>query len=536
MLIGLSASVVLIACSNLANLLLARTIGRAREFAVRSALGASRVQMLRPLALESLLLALAGGLCAVFVAQWTFDWLAIQSGQDNYNGVGVALGLDWRVLGWMLGACVFTALAFGVVPALFVHRLDLNSTLKSATRGNTGDRSHRRFRGVLVVGQFAFAMILLASAALFVRGLDEINNRRHGWQSDQLVTGTLVLPSATYADDLKIEEFRRTALARLEALPGVSSASLSYTMPFFGLTEARRFLVAGRDAPQPGQEPTAAMNAVSPAYFETVGTRLLSGRSFEESDTPSSPRVFIVNETMARGLFGGESPLGRRIAPTGTAATEWGEVVGVVADVQSVIPDLVSIPYQLYVPLSQAPRPGMELAVRSGTLAPAALVASIRTALAAVDPDLPIRKLQTATARIAQVNYQDTVLASILAALAVLGLGLASLGVYGVIARTVAQRTAEFGIRLALGAQARDITRMVLASGAKLALLGAGLGLVGAVLISRVLASRFPGMHLSSLPVLLGATLLLVTIAQLAGYLPARYASRISPAETLRAE
>jgi predicted permease len=534
MLVGLSGFVVLIACSNLANLLLARTMTRAREFAVRSALGASRAQMLRPLFVESLLLAFAGGICALFVALWTFDWFAVVSAGSN--GLGVDMRVDGRVLGWMFGACLFTALAFGVVPAHFALRLDLNSTLKSGGRGTTGARGHRRFRDVLIVGQFALAMVLLAGAALFVRGLHEINNRRHGWQSDQLVTGTIVLPTGTYAGDKEITGFQRLALERLQALPGVVSASVSYSMPFFGLSEPRTYLVEGRDTLQPGHEPAAVINGVSPYYFETVGTRLLSGRTFNEGDTLASPKVFIINQAMARGLFAGESPLGRRIAPAGGKTAEWGEIVGVVGDVESVYANRAMLPYQLYQPMAQEPRPLNELAVRTAGVAPSTLVDSIRTTMAALDPDLPLRNLQPAETTIARANYQEGVLASVLSALAMLGLGLASLGVYGIIARTVAQRTGEFGIRLALGAQAGDITRLVLTSGAKLALIGSALGLLGAFGVSRLIVAFFTGIPMSSVRVLIGATVLLIAIAQIACYIPARYASRISPTEALRAE
>jgi putative ABC transport system permease protein len=536
MLVGLSGFVVLIACSNLANLFLARTMGRAREFAVRSALGASRSQVLRPLVVESLLLSFAGGIGAVFVALWTFDWFAVVSAAPGGNGVGVDFTLDWHVLAWMFGACLFTALAFGVAPAHFVHRLDLNGTLKSGSRGTTGDRGHRRFRHVLIVGQFALAMVLLAGAALFVRGIHEINNRRHGWQSDHLVTGTMVLPSTTYPGDKQITDFQRRALERLEALPGVVSASVSYSMPFFGLSETRKYLVAGREAPQPGHEPAVVINGVSTHYFETVGTRVLDGRTFNDSDTLTAPRVFIINQAMARGLFGGESPLGRRIAQAGGKTPEWGEIVGVVGDVESVYANRVTVAYQLYQPMAQEPRPLNELAVRTAGIAPTTLVDGIRTTMAALDPDLAVRKLQPAATTIAWANYQDGVLGSVLSALALLGLGLASLGVYGVIARTVAQRTGEFGIRLALGAQAGDIIRLVLTSGTKLALVGAALGLLGAFGISRLLAAAFPGMQMNSVPVLIGATVLLIAIAQIAGYIPARYASKISPTEALRTE
>jgi len=533
MLIGLSSFVLLIACSNLANLLLARTMARAREFAVRSALGASRARLLRPLIVESLLLAFAGGICAIDVAMFFSDWLAVRSVGDN--GEAVVLSLDWHVLCWAFGACLFTALAFGVAPALFALRLDLNSTLKSGGRGTTGSRGHQRFRHFLIVGQFALAMVLLAGAALYGRGLHELNDRRYGWESDHLVTGTMLLPTATYPSGTQITDFQRLALERLEALPGVASASLSYAMPFFGLAEPRKYVVAGRETAA-GHEPAAVINGVSPRYFETVGTRVLSGRTFNEGDRLDSPKVFIINQAMARGLFGSESPLGRRIAQAGGKTIEWGEIVGVVGDIQSVYPDRVTVTYQLYQPMAQEPRPFNELAVRTAGVAPSTLVEGIRTTMTALNADLPVRQLQPAEITIAGVNYQSGVLASMLSFLAVLGLGLASLGIYGVITRTMAQRTAEFGIRLALGAQVGDIIRLVLTTGAKLALIGSAVGLLGAFGISRLIAALWPGMQTNSVPVLIGVTLLLIAVALIACYLPARYASRISPTEALRAE
>jgi predicted permease len=534
MLVGLSGFVLLIACSNLANLLLARTMARAREFAVRAALGASRARLLRPLVVESLLLALAGGLVAILVALWTFDWFAVRSAGEN--GVGVDFRLDWHILLWALAASLFTAVAFGIAPALFALRLDLNSTLKSGGRGHTGDRGHQRFRSALVVGQFALAMVLLAGAGLFVRGLDEIKSRRHGWESDQLVTGALALPATTYPGDKEVADFQRLVLQRLEALPGVTSASVSYDMPFFGLAEPRRYLVAGRETPPPGREPVAVINGVSPHYFETVGTRLLSGRAFNEGDTVTSPRVYVVNQGMVRGLFGGESPIGRRIAEAGGKTVQFGEIVGVVSDVESIYPTEVIAAYQVYQPIAQEPRRAVDISVRTAGSTPAALIDGVRKTIMSIDPDLPVRQLQTAEARISRANYQNAVLASTLSWLAALGLGLAALGTYGVLSRTMAQRTPEFGIRLALGARAWDITRLVLRSGATLALIGAALGLLGAFAISRGITAFFPGMHTNSAAVLAGVTGLLMAIALIACYMPARHAARINPVETLRAE
>ena len=489
MLIGLSGLVLLIACSNLANLLLARTMARAREFAVRSALGASRNRLLRPLFAESLLLALAGGVLAVQVAMWTNDWM--RGYGTSAFGQGFVFAVDWRVLGWALGGCLFTAVVFGVAPALFALRLDLNKTLKSGGRGTTGDRGHQRFRQGLVVGQFALALVLLAGAALFVRGIHEANNRHYGWQSDHVVIGAAHLPTATYPGGKEITDFQRLALERLEALPGVASASISYSMPFFGLAEPRKYVVAGRLTPQPGQEPVAATNGISPHYFETVGIRVRDGRTFNERDTLTSPKVFIINQAMARGLFGGESPLGRRIARAGAKTIEWGDIVGIVGDVQSVYPDRIAVPYQLYQPVAQEPRPGSQIAVRSTGTAAAALVEPIRATMAALDPDLPVRELQPAEASIAKANYEWQIVGSLLS---------------------------------------------VLTSGATLALIGSALGLLGAVGISRLLAANFPGLQTSSVAVLSGVTLLLIAVALIACYMPARAASRISPTEALRAE
>ena len=525
MLVGLSGFVLLIACSNLANLLLARTMARAREFAVRAALGASRLQLLRPLIAESLLLALAGGVCASFVAVWFRHWAAVRSTCDN--GEQVVFVVDWHVLGWAFAASLVTALAFGIAPALFALRLDLNDTLKSGGRGTTGGRGHQRFRQVLIIGQFALALILLAGVGLFIRGLDDLNDRRSGWESDQLVTGTMLLPSAKYSDAEKITAFHRLALERLASLPGVASVSISSFTPFFNWPDTRKFFVEGRERPEPGHEPAAAVNCVSPQYFETVSTPLLSGRLFNERDTATSTKVFVISQATAKGLFGNEDPIGRRLAQAEGKNLRWGEIVGVVSDVESVVENPNPVIYQVYQPMAQEPRGQSEIAVRTIGVAPSSVVESIRTTIAALDPDLPVRKLQPADATIDRANYQLRVLRDILAAFAVLGLSLASLGIYGVIARTMAQRAGEFAIRLALGASIENITRMILASGVKLALFGSIIGLLGAFGVSRILAAGFPGMRMNGAVILIGTTLLLIAIALVACWLPARRAGRV---------
>jgi predicted permease len=534
MLIGLSGFVLLIGCSNLANLLLARTMARAREFAVRAALGASRMQLLRPLIAESLLLALAGGACSILVAGWVTDWLSFKS--IGENGERIAFFFDWRVFAWAFVASLITAVAFGLAPALFALRLKVNDTLKSGARGMTGGRGHQRFRQALIVGQFALAMILLAGAALFIRGLDELNNTREGWKSDHVVTGTVVLPTGGYSDAGKIASFHRLTLERLQAIPGVASASISSFAPFFNWSDIRKYLVAGRELPKPGHEPAAVVNSISPRYFETYGTRLLAGRAFNESDILTAPKVFIIGQATATALFGKEDPIGRRIAQTGIGNRQWGEIVGVAADIKSVMPDPGPVTLQVYQPMAQDPRPYNEIAVRTTGVAPSTLVQSIRDSMTQLDPDLPVRQLQPADITIDRANYQTAILRDILSAFAILGLGLASLGIYGVIARTMAQRTGEFAIRFALGACIRDITHIVLVSGLKLALIGSVVGLFGAFAVTRFLAAANPGMHLNSPVVLIGTTLLLIAIGLVASWIPARRAARINPIEALRAE
>ncbi|MFN2622645.1 MAG: ABC transporter permease [Chthoniobacterales bacterium] len=534
LLIGLSAFVLLIACSNLANLLLARTMARAREFAVRGALGASRFQLLRPLINESLLLALAGGVCSILVARWGADWISARTLSEN--GERFTFAFDWHVFAWAFAASIVTAVAFGLAPALFALRLNVNDTLKSGARGMTGRRGHQRFRHALITGQFALAMVLLAGAALYIRAFNELSNSRGGWESERLVTGTVILPTAAYGDAEKINAFHRLTLERLQAVPGVASVSISSFTPFFNWGDVRKYIVEGRDLPLPGQEPAAVVNSITPAYFDTYQTRVLAGRAFNDHDTLTSTRVFIISQTTATALFGNENPIGHRLAQTGIGSPQWGEIVGIAADVKSVLTDPGPVTLQLYQPMSQEPRPYNEIAVRTSGAAPSTLVVPIRNVMTQLDPDLPVRQLQAADVTIERANSQTAILRDMLTCFAVLGVGLASLGIYGVIARTMAQRTGEFAIRFALGACTGDITRIVLSSGAKLAAFGLALGVLGAIGLSRLLAGINPGMRFDSVLTLAGPATFLVGVALLASWLPARRAARINPIEALRAE
>jgi predicted permease len=534
MLVSLSAAVLLIACSNLANFLLARTMARSREFAVRAALGASRLQLLRPLFAEALLLSLAGGGLAIVFAHGFRDWAAQRSTTDN--GEQAIFSVDWNVMGWAFAAAVLTAFAFSVGPALFALRLDLNETLKSGGRGTTGGRSHQRFRQFLIVAQFTLAMILLAGASQFLVGVDEAQNRRAGWESAPLATGSMHLPVGQYGDNDKLAAFHRRTLDRLAALPGAESVCLSAATPFLDWSDVRKLLVEGQPPPAPGQEPAAMFNAISPRYLDTYGTRLVAGRTFDARDTARAPRVYLVSKSTARTLFGGGDPIGRRIAVAGSGTPAWGEIVGVVADIQSADPEPNTVTLRVYSALAQEPARAVEIAVRAAGVTPAAFLDSIRTTMAALDADLPITRLTTADAFIARTFYEMRFLRDMLTAFGVLGLGLASLGIYGVITFTTAQRAGEFAIRLAVGAQASDITRLVLGAGVRQALLGSLLGLLGAYAVTKLLESTFRGIRANSPLILAGTALVLITVALLACWIPSRRASRVNAIEALRAD
>ena len=540
MLVGLSAFVLLIACSNLANLLLARAMARAREFAVRAALGASRLQLTLPLTFESLLLATIGGASALLVSVWTCDWLRrqiVQSGEPNMN-----LSIDWRVLAFTAAVSLVTVLIFGIAPALFATRVSLEETLKSQSRGATSNRGHHRFRSALIIAQFALAMTLLAGAGFFLRGAQKALNENNGWSSHQVVQGTIHFPKG-YRSDSQLNPFFHELIERLEAVPGADAVSISYGLPYGGLNNTRRYIVQGRDNSNPDQLPFVLANGISPRYFEVTGTKLINGRTFSAADTKGGLPVAIISQSMARALFKDQNPLGQRIAVDGVQPPEWREIVGIVNDVLPADVAKQPITSQVYEPITydhwyfaEGKLVPIFIAVRASRVPAEKLILSIRQAVAAVDPDLPIRKLITADAMVASLTGQMHVIKKLIAAFAIIGLALAALGIYGVLARVVAQRTSEIGIRMALGAQVIDTIRLILNFGLRLAGTGAILGLLGAFAIGRLINSALPGMHSSNGLILPLSSFALILVALIASYLPARRAARIDPAIALRNE
>jgi putative ABC transport system permease protein len=537
LLVGLSGFVLLIACANLANLLVARAVSRSREFAIRSALGASSSQLIRQLALECLVLAAAGGALGILLCQWTTRWMAAQLSGD---GPRLDMPQDWRVLGFAAGAALLTACLFGIAPAWFVSRVRVNDTLKSGARGSTADRSQHRVRNVLLVGQFALALVLLAGAVAFARGINGMLAREAGWTPAVLVTAKIGIPETLcHADPDCTLRFHRQLRDRLAALPGVESASVDIDLPLFGFPGPRPYVIDGRPPPGPGQEPHAYTNAVSPEYFDTVGTPILAGRGILTTDTRESGPVVVINETMARELFP-DGALGRRIRPlSGAAGSDPlpAEIVGIARDVRFLFTPAQATKFQVYKPLAEETWGYVSLTVRAENgRSAAALVEPFRRVVADVDPDVPAIGLMPVPAVIDRALTGLATINQLLVAFAGLGLFLAALGVYGVMARLVTQRTVEIGIRMALGASFRDIVRVVLGSGLRTTLIGAGLGLLGAAALTRLLNVQFPDMASNSAITVGFAALVLLATSLVACYLPARRAARVDPLIALRAE
>lgn len=532
MLIGLSGFVLLIACANLANLLLARAIARAREFAIRGALGASRAQLIRPLIAECGLLAFAGGGLGLLVSKWTNDWMAEQF---RASGSQLDFALDWRLLLFAFLASLATALLFGAAPAWVTSRVHVNDALKSGTRGSTGDRSQNRFRQTLIVGQFALALVLLSGAVLFVRGLDQFLRRDAGWKPAPLLRGILSMPLSRYPDTEHMERFYEKVQERVSTLPGVAAVTISHEVPAFYFPSGRGFIVQGQPPPAPGSEPGSPINGVTPGYFTTVGTRLTHGRDFSLADRSDSPHVIIINETMARALFPGKDAVGQHLAYFDEQPLVWMEVVGVAEDVRFLNLGNTAASFQAYVPQSQATWSYVALLVRA-SVPPSTLVESIRRAVGELDPDMAVKELTTVPNYIQRNMQQIESINRLLSGFGLLGLFLAALGIYGVIARIVAQRTNEIGIRMALGAQVGQIARLILGAGMRMVLIGTALGLLGAVGLARFLASAMPGLSSSSVVAVGSATAVLITTALLACWLPAHRATKVDPMVALRAE
>lgn len=519
---SLAGFVLLIACANLSNLQLARMTMRAREFAIRSALGARRGRLLRQLLTESLLLAVLGGLLGLLLAKWGNELLSRQIFNDDE--IGMALRLNLKVLGFAFAASTLAGLVFGLVPAWLASRTDVNSVLKQGSRGTTGDRSQHRLRHALVVAEVALALVLLAGAGLVVRGLQRFTVRDPGWQADGLTLGYLSLPDSKYGSSDSRRAFAERLQEKLSALPGSERVALAFSLPVEDFSVTESFAIAGQPEPPRGHEPLRFINRVTPGYFDTLGMKLVTGRDFTAADTSNRPPITIINETMARTFWPGESPIGKRIGNE--------EIVGVVSDVR--FPANLDEPdtrFQTYRPFAQEPQHGLAIALRGNITAE-----TLRQVVAEMDSDQSINELGSARAAIARRLDNYAVLGWLLSSFAVLGLLLAALGLYGVIAGFVSQRINEIGVRMALGAQPRDVLWLVVGKGLRLTLFGVGLGFIGAFVLARLLVAIAPGLESNDPLAIVFAAGLLTAVAALACWIPARRAARVDPMIALRHE
>ncbi|MBK8478274.1 MAG: ABC transporter permease [Opitutaceae bacterium] len=536
LLIGLSGFVLLIACANLANLLLARSMARAREFSICAALGASRAQLIRPIVAECLLLTGTGMAASLFVVFGTSRWLAHRFGNPS---VAVDFSPDARVLAFACATALVTALLFALAPAWWVSRRSPTDALKSDSRSMTGDRSQRGIREWLIVGQFALALLLLAGAGVFIRGIERLRHHDLGWQPEPLVTATLNMQDERVGWGPARAQFHAGLREKLLAIAGVDNAAVSNHSPTLYSNTKHEFRLWNGDPRDTGGDSFMAyQSVVSPSYFDTVGIRLLRGRNFNEHDHTRSRWVALIGETMAGQMFPGQDPIGQRIGYfAGAGNWVWLEIVGLVADTRPIEARPSDIRYEVYQPYAQRTWEVMTLLVRAKTpeLAPA-LVEPIRRTVTDFNPNLAMyRVLPMATLIEEQTQVWETI-NQLLLLFAGLGLSLAGLGVYAVVARTIAQRTGEFGIRMALGAQARDILGLVFGANLRTALLGAGVGVIGALVLARYLASALPVFAEGNGPVLVAAVGVLLLVALVACLLPARRATRIDPVEALRTE
>ena len=529
---GLAGFVLLIACANIANLQLVRTAARSRELAVRAALGAARWRLLRHSLTESILVALIGGVISLGIALWGVRFISDRMFVDL---PGARVQLDYKVFGFALLCSVVTGVLFGTVPAWIASRADLNLALRENSRGSTAGRSQHRLRHMLVVGEVAFAMVLLAAAGLFLSGLHRFINADPGWRVDGLLTAQMTLRGKQYEDDKQRVAFISELENRLRSLPGVQHVAIGSSQPVFGFNSSSSFVVEGRPAPPMDKLPEMFYEPVTSDYFETLGANLQQGRTFNAGDAADHPHVIIINEITARTYWPNESPVGKRISNPGEKK-EYYEIVGVVNDLA--FPGTLGEPYtrlEAFTPVAQSAPAYLTLLLRTSGNADA-LSNSLRNAAAGLDPSLPVFRVRTARTLVNEGLGSISLLGSLLGAFAAVGVLLAAIGIYGVVSYTVVQRTGELGIRMALGAQARDVLWLVLGKGAVLVCVGALFGVAGAYAVSRLLASLIPSLPTRDPLMLVVTGVVLVVVALLACYIPARRATRVDPLVALRSE
>jgi putative ABC transport system permease protein len=530
-LFGAVSFVLLIACLNVANLLLARGVARRREFAVRSALGAGRGRLIRQLLMESLLLAGAAGGTGLLLAVWGIEALKAILPQ-GLMVIGLdEFGLEMPVLFFLLGISVVTILLFGLMPAMKVAGVDLNETLKESGRAVTGALAHRRLRGGLVVVEVALSLVLLAGAGLMIRTFVSLYNVKPGFDAQNVLTFQLGLVANRYPDPLKRADFYRQLTEEIRALPGVTAAGAISHLPMSGQDSRTGVGIEGRES-NPDEPKRMHHRVVTPEYFQTMRIPLLEGRALSERDTRDAPPVLLVNAAAARRFWPGGSPTGSRVQLGGTEV--WREVVGVVGDVKHWGLD-ANVNPEMYLPIAQTPTGFMNVVVRARG-EPAALMETVRGVVRRFDKQLPAGRMRTMDDVMATWLSPRRFVFVLLGVFAGVALVLAGVGLYGLMNQLVAQRAHEIGIRMALGAQKRDVMELVVSNGMRLALLGLAVGLAGGLALTQFLGKLLYGVQPTDPITFVAVAMLLGAVALLACWIPARRATRVDPMVALRYE
>ncbi|HEX8635622.1 MAG TPA: ABC transporter permease [Pyrinomonadaceae bacterium] len=532
-LLGAVGFVLLIACANVANLMLARAASRQSEFSIRTALGAGRWRMVRQLLTESVLLSVMGGALGLIIALWGVDALVALS-PPNLLGTE-NIGLSLPVLAFTFLVSLLTGIVFGLAPALEVTRVNLNESLKETGKSNMGSRRSRRLSSGFVVAQVALALVLLIGSTLMIKSFLRLQAVDPGFKTDNLLTLRVTVPASKYPEDNQVVAFHRQILERLRALPDVRSVGAVSALPFGGNLGARTsFWIEGRPAPPPGEELSTDVRVTDENYFQTIGIPVLSGRGFTEQEAREDRRTIIINETMARQHFPGQNPLGQHLKVQMMPDPQPMEIVGVVADAK--YKTLEGAPFPMvYWTHPQLVYSEMTMVVRTNG-DPMNLAAAARREIQSIDKDQPVADVRTMQSWINELTARSrfgTLLLSIFAALALV---LAAIGIYGVMSYSVTQRTHELGIRIALGAQTRDVLKLILGRGFVLTLVGIALGLTASFALTRVMSSLLFGVSATDPITFGGLSLLLTAIALLACYIPTRRAMKVDPMVALRNE
>jgi putative ABC transport system permease protein len=530
LLLGAVAFVLLIACGNVANLLLSRAAGRQKEIAVRRALGAPRGRIFRQLLTESVLLAALGGVLGIVLAYWGVQGL-VASLPANVPRAD-EIRVDGIVLAFTGALAVFTGLLFGIAPAWKISSGGVQSTLREEGRGTVGP-AHHRLRNTLVVTEIALALVLLVGAGLLVRSFARVLGADAGFRPEGVLTASLPLPQARFPEEKQRAAFVRQVVERVRAVPGVQAASAA--MPLLGGWQSS-FTLEGRPEPPPGQLPSADITRVAPDYFRAMGLRVVEGRVFTERDTAEAPLVAMVDETFVRTHYPGESAIGKRLrfgsTRSGDTDVPWLEIVGVVGHVKNYGVDEASR-VEVYRPYEQSPASSVTLIVKADK-DPAALAAGLREAVKASDPDVPLYAVRTLAEIVSDRTAQRRLAVMLISVFAAVALLLAAIGIYGVMSYAVTQRTQEIGIRMALGAERQDILRMVLRHGSLMAVTGIAVGLVTALGMARLITSLLFQVSATDPPTFSIVPVVLIAVALLACYIPARRATRVDPLVALR--